>query len=197
MVPSRRSENTNAVITRTPTRRSPCGKNQRAATTTPSVPTTVTASGLTFQRSRSRATGEIRFVKKARRCSNMARAGYGNATGPDAAHRRRPSWSVPGVREQLPRLGHELWQGPGPADDRHEVLVAGPARDDMLVQVRRDPRTRDGALVHAQVEAVRAADRPDRAHGRLGHGGDLMRLVVGELGVVRNVTVRTHHQVTG
>jgi hypothetical protein len=45
--PSMRSLKTNAVITRTPVSSIPCGKNTSAPAHTPSVPTKVTASGLT------------------------------------------------------------------------------------------------------------------------------------------------------
>src|SRR5512144_2857953 len=168
IVPSSRSEKTKDVITRTPTISCPRGKNHRAAPTTPIVPTTVTASGLTLRRSRNRAIGVMRFVKKVRRCSNMARAGYRLPTGRLTRLLRpsAPTWltpmespvSVPGFGKQLPRLVHELGQRPGAANDRHEVLVTGPPRHDVLVQVCGDPRPGYRALVHAEVEPMGAAD---------------------------------------
>ena len=41
----------------------------------------------------------------------------------------------PGLGQKVTGVGQELWQRLGAPDDRHEVLVAGPARNDMLVQV--------------------------------------------------------------
>jgi hypothetical protein len=66
IVPSIRSENTKAVMTSVPTKNEPRGKKHRAPATTPSVPTSVTASGLTPQASSVRAIGVKTRVKKAR-----------------------------------------------------------------------------------------------------------------------------------
>src|SRR6478672_4899923 len=144
MAPSTRSEKTKAVITSTPANSQPCGKNTSAPATTPAVPTRVTASGDTPQRRRRSTTGVKTLVQKARKRSSMARSGY------------RPRGG-----EQVPRLPEQLREGLRPADDRHEVLVAGPAWDHVLVQVRSDARPRDRALVHADVEPVGAAHGAD------------------------------------
>ena len=57
IVPSIRSLNTKAVITRTPMSSSPCGKKTSAPAHTPRVPTSVTASGLMPSRRNSRTNG--------------------------------------------------------------------------------------------------------------------------------------------
>jgi hypothetical protein len=66
IVPSMRSEKTNAVMNTVPQKNSPRGKNASAPTTTPTVPTRVTTSGLTPRRTRKPATGRKMRVKRAR-----------------------------------------------------------------------------------------------------------------------------------
>jgi hypothetical protein len=65
----------------------------------------------------------------------------------------------------------------------------------VLVQVRGDAGARHVALVHADVEARGAGDGPYEAHGLLGQRGDLHGLIVGRLGVLRDVAVGADHQV--
>ena len=77
IVPSSRSENTNAVITRTPTSSWPRGKNTSAPATTPTVPTSVTASGLTPRRRKNLAIGGEQLGPEARNRFSIARAGSG------------------------------------------------------------------------------------------------------------------------
>ncbi len=74
------------------------------------------------------------------------------------AARRRLSGVGPGLGDPATGVTQQLRQGLRTADDRQEVRVAAPARDDVLVQVRRDPGPGDGALVHPEVEAVRRRD---------------------------------------
>ena len=62
MIPSTRSENTNAVMKSVPQNRCPRGNSTSAPRLTPSVPTTVTVSGLTPARRSVRATGVNRRV---------------------------------------------------------------------------------------------------------------------------------------
>ncbi|GAA5017854.1 hypothetical protein GCM10025734_69170 [Kitasatospora paranensis] len=66
MLPSTRSEKMNRVIVMVPQKNSPRGKNTRAPATDPAVPISVTASGLTPQRSSIAANGVRTRVKKAR-----------------------------------------------------------------------------------------------------------------------------------
>ncbi len=79
---------------------------------------------------------------------------------------------------------------------RHEVRVPAPARHDVLVQVRRDSRARDRALVHADVEAVRAGGGAQGRHGLLGEFAEFGGLPRREVGVVGDVPVGHGHQVT-
>ena len=65
----------------------------------------------------------------------------------------------------------------------------------MLVQVRRDAGAGARSLVHAEVEALRLADRPEGAHRRLRQPGHLVGLRLVEIGVVGDMAVRADHQV--
>ena len=60
------------------------------------------------------------------------------------------------------------------SDDRHEVGVTTPAWDDVLMQMSGDARARDGAKVHAHVEALRSADPPQDPDGVLGQFGKVI-----------------------
>ena len=84
---------------------------------------------------------------------------------PDALSSRIPRPRRPErVAGVVQRLRHHLGLG----DHRHEVGVAAPARDHVLVQVRGDPGTSHRPLVHAEVEAVRCERRravPGRSAG--------------------------------
>src|SRR5690606_22306870 len=103
---------------------------------------------------------------------------------------------LPRRGEQRPGVGEQLGQHLGLTDDRHEVRVATPPWDDVLMQVARDAGAGDVALVHADVETVRAADSPDDPHRGLREPRELIGLLGGEVRVVRDVAVRTDHQVT-
>src|SRR3954454_13564676 len=122
IVPSRRSLNTNAVMTSTPVASLPCGKKTRAPAQTPSVPTRVTASGLTPRRISRWATGEMTFVKKARKRSIMAAAGY-------------RSGDSDRLRDRLRTVEHGLEGELGGTDQRR--VVAEPGRPDDRVGARR------------------------------------------------------------
>ena len=80
------------------------------------------------------------------------------------------------------------------ADDRHEVRVAAPARNDVLVEVGGDAGAGDRALVHADVEAVRPGRRTQGRHRLLGQRGQFGGLRVGEVRVVGDMTVGHDHQ---
>ena len=67
----------------------------------------------------------------------------------------------------------------------------------MLVEVRRDARTGDGALVHAQVETGRRRDMLDDPNRPLRQLGDLQGLLPGEVDVVGHVPVGADQQVAG
>src|SRR5680860_1145912 len=75
----------------------------------------------------------------------------GGATGrvPHCSPPTSCAMPLPGVCQQRASALQQLGQGLGLADDRHEVLVAQPARDDVLVQVGGDAGASDGSLVHA------------------------------------------------
>src|SRR6476469_2555620 len=71
-----------------------------------------------------------------------------------------PGRCLPGGGEQTPRVGEQLREHLGLADDGHEVGVAAPPRHQVLVQVRSDAGAGGRAGVDADVEPVRSADRP-------------------------------------
>ncbi len=71
MYPSMRSENTNAVTTRTPTNNCPRGKKPKAPATTPTVPTIVTVSGETPHFINTCEMGLKRLVQKWRKRSSI------------------------------------------------------------------------------------------------------------------------------
>ncbi len=103
-------------------------------------------------RARRRSAGPRAAARRPRaacRCSSARRARGARAAGSSARPRRG---------EPPPRLvqvlGHDLHVG----EHRHEVRVAGPARDDVLVHVVDDPGARDAAEVPAEVEALRVVD---------------------------------------
>ena len=75
MYPSIMSLKTKAVITRTPASSHPCGKKTSAPAQTPSVPTKVTAFGLTPIRRRRLPNGAQTLVQNWRKRSSMAGAG--------------------------------------------------------------------------------------------------------------------------
>ena len=81
-------------------------------------------------------------------------------------------------------------------DDREEVGVCRPARNDVLVQVIGDTRAGDSALVHADIEAFAVRDLRENAHRRLGKRTDLGELLPGRLVIHRNVTVRADQKMT-
>ena len=65
------------------------------------------------------------------------------------------------------------------------------------MEVRGDARAGDRAEVQADVEPVGAARLAQRGDGALGEAGQLGGLRLVQLGVVRDVPVRAHHEVTG
>ena len=81
-------------------------------------------------------------------------AGARGAAGVVRAGARPGLGLLPGSREQLAGVGEQFGQRLGAPDDRHEVLVTGPAGYDVLVQVGGDAGARDVALVHPEVEAA-------------------------------------------
>ena len=89
----------------------------------------------------------------------------------------------------------QLRQHPGLTDDRHEVGVASPPRDDVLVQVSRNAGACDRSEIHADVESLRTAHRADRLDGSLGEHHELGRFVDAELTDIRNMPIRDDEQV--
>src|SRR5919107_4679221 len=83
----------------------------------------------------------------------------------------------------------------GLADGGHEVGVAGPAREDVKVQVVRDARARGLAEVHAEVEAVRAVDFGEYALGALRQLHQLVRGLFGQAVEVGRVLEGDDHEV--
>ena len=75
--------------------------------------------------------------------------------------------------------------------------VAGPARDDVEVDVVGDSRAGDTPEIPAEIEAPGLVDAIQRVHAGGGEAVDLERLVVGELGQVSDVAARRDHQVPG
>ena len=150
-------------------------------TSTPSLDTTMSVPGS----ARSRAPR----AQRARPCSNSP-ARSSSRPFPFGALTRRRS---PGTRPAADR-SHTVSQASA-SSPRVSVSSCGsvlvrpmigmkfwsprPARHDVLVQVRRDAGAGDRALVHADVEAVRAATRADHAHRPLGECADLGGLLVG------------------
>ena len=102
----------------------------------------------------------------------------------------------PGV-EPRPRLVERLDDDALVGQHRHEVVVAGPARDDVPVEVVGDPRARGAAEVHPDVHPVR---RVHRLHHRDGAPQLLAEIGVrlgGERPEVGEVRPRDHHHVAG
>src|SRR5262245_47599178 len=58
-------------------------------------------------------------------------------------------------KQLIVELSQRLRHDPHVADDRHEIHVAVPSWDDVLVQMTRQPRPGAAAQVHADVEALR------------------------------------------
>src|SRR3954453_21690537 len=94
------SLNTKAVITSTPASSQPCGKHTSAPAHTPSVPTRVTALGLTPIRSRRSPSGAQTLVQNSRKRSSMAAAGYPHRHPAPAPHppTRGPRTRMPNGR---------------------------------------------------------------------------------------------------
>src|ERR1700760_532855 len=65
----------------------------------------------------------------------------------------------PGFGEEFAGVAEEFGEDPGVADDRHEVGVAAPAGDDVLVQVGGDAGPGNLTEVHADVEALGVGGR--------------------------------------
>src|SRR4051794_25937687 len=188
ITPSTLSLKMNSVTTRVPTRSWPRGKNASAPTQTPSVPTTVTTSGLMPRRRNSLAIGVMTLVQVSRRSRlSMVSSSL-------SAPSRSTGW--PRLHETGPHVLQQHRQCLGPGDDGQEVGVATPPRHDVLVQVGGDSGTGDGALVHAEVEAHRGAGVLQRPQRPLRQRGELRRLLVGEVDVERDVAVGTDQHVT-
>ena len=67
----------------------------------------------------------------------------------------------------------------------------------MLVQVAGDPGSRQGPLVHPEVEPLGGGDLTQDAHRSLGESPELGHFGRGEVGIVGDVPVRADHDVTG
>ncbi|MCO5556197.1 hypothetical protein L7F22_009742 [Adiantum nelumboides] len=210
IAPSIRSVSTNRVTSTAPRASRPVGRNASEQTTAPTVPSTVTVSGLTPRSIRARPTGSVSRLT----CARANRFSIGGCMLPcrtaavgDAAsvvrHRVRPpsarpesaTWRFPRRRQLGPGLGEQLRDHLGLPDDGDEVRVPAPARHDVLVQVLGQRPAGDVAQVQADVERVR---RRDLLHGHDGLPGErhqLGGLGVGEVLQLRDVPVGQHHQV--
>src|SRR6266480_3984380 len=109
--------------------------------------------------------------------------------------RQRRALGRPRRGEPLARLRQMLRQHLYVRENRHEVRVAGPAGDDVLVHVVDDPGAGNSAEVPAEVVALRLIDSRERAEPLGGEAMDLERLVVVELAEVADVPERGHQQV--
>src|SRR4029453_5316624 len=116
---------------------------------TPTVPTTVTASGVTPDFSSQRASGENRAVKNPRACLLSIRL------------------PRPGFSHLLTDLVKRLRNGLGLGDDREEVAVSAPTGNYVLVERAGYARPARDALVHAQIEAAGIRYFPQHTHGCL------------------------------
>src|SRR5918912_2488391 len=196
--PSSMSSSTKTVTVNAPQNSCPVAINPTAPAIAPSVPTSVTASGVTPARARRATTGAQKRPTAARALTPSTSGPWG---GP-AVRAHRPLGGLlvgrrPRRGQQRPGLAQHLRQHAGQADDRHEVGVPAPARHGVLVQVVGDPGAGDRALVHPDVEAVRPGHRAHHPHGRLGEPAQLGDLGGGEVGVVGHVPVGHQHQVPG
>src|SRR5690625_1719988 len=117
---------------------------------TPRVPTIVTASGLIPSRTKSLATGVKSLVTPARAS--------------------RLSKFPPFGGELVTRIGQQFRQRLGLADDGQEVRVPGPARHDVLVEVRGNTGPARNALVEANIESGGRGSGADHPHRFLGEG---------------------------
>src|SRR3712207_813351 len=183
--PSSMSSSTKTVTVNAPQKSCPVAISPTAPAIAPSVPSSVTASGVTPARASRATTG-------AQNRPTAARALTPSTSGPRYQPAVRPRRG-----QQRPRLAQHLRQHAGQPDDRHEVGVPAPARHRVLVQVVGDPRARDRALVHADVEPVRPGNGTHHPHGRLGELPQLGDLGGREVGVVGHVPVGHQHQVPG
>jgi len=115
----------------------------------------------------------------------------------DTIGRGRSSGLAPRLSDQrsglLQQLGHRLRS----ADHGKEVRIASPAGHDMLMQMRGNPGTGERALVHADVESVRARHLPKGLHAALGEFRELTSLLGSEVRVVRDVAVGADEHVPG
>src|SRR5436190_11460530 len=116
-----------------------------------------------------------------------------SATAPNP--RRIRSLRGPGRRELRPgvleRLRHDLDVG----EDRHEVRVPCPARDDVQVDVVDDPGARDPPEVPPEVESLRPHHAPQHLEACRSETLDLERLLVAERAEVSLVTHGRDHDV--
>ena len=93
--------------------------------------------------------------------------------------------SRPRLAQALARLEQVLGDHLHVREHRHEVRVAGPARDDVQMDVVGDPRAGDSAEVPAEVEAVRPVDAGERVDGVAREAVDREGLLV--LGAPRTI----------
>src|SRR5688500_1278498 len=135
--PSSMSSSTKTVTVNAPQNSCPVAISPTAPATAPSVPRIVIASGVTPERARRPTSGPITL------------ATTGRAETPSTSDLPdRHGLLRPRGRQQRAGLGQHLREDAGQPDDRHEVGVATPARNGVLVQVVGDARARDRSLVH-------------------------------------------------
>ena len=79
----------------------------------------------------------------------------------------------PRIGQHLSAITEQLWYSTDPGDNRQEVRVPRPTRDDVLVQVRSNPSATGCTLVNAHVKPLWTGYLLKRADGILGEPGHL------------------------
>src|SRR5688500_14094639 len=118
----------------------------------------------------------------------MARAWWTSCRG-GSIWLRGNAWQNP--HQLLVQLAHRLRHHADVADDGHEIRVAGPAGDDVLVEVAGDAGAGAAAEVGAEVKTLRgegALEQPEDARRLL---SEVELLGVGQLFEVRLVGARS------
>ena len=99
--------------------------------------------------------------------------------------------------QDLAGLAQQFRDGFRARHDGKEIRVPRPARHDVLMQVSGDSGTRDRALVHPQVKALRRFDLANNLHSMRGQLAEFDTLSKAQIGVVRNVPVRQNQNMAG
>lgn len=101
----------------------------------------------------------------------------------------------PRIGKHLAPIAEQLRYSTDPGNDGQKVGIAGPPRDDVLMQVRGNPGTTGCPLIDAYVEPLwtgHLLEGPDGILGELGHLDDF---VLGCIDVPSNVAVRAYQHV--